>query len=424
MMFRSIHFVAFAMVAIAVVIPTAGSAQSTDYDCGNAGYDDGVPVASGYFGGFQAGNPDLMFAVFFALADFGYTAGSVEITGICAGNTLDVGGLWPNRVFVMADNGGVPDDTQILAEGTILTGNGQGDSAVMFDEPVRLDGDFWIVNRGYVPFTLSDFAMEFDAEPESGHSYISSSGIAGLEPETANGDYMLRAYLRPRDRDYAIAGIARAPGAEDTQWRSTLGLLNTGDMPAEVMVHFVQGSGTDTETVTLAPGELQVWQDVVEQLFGLTGSTSGSIQVESDRPVIVTARTFNQGDAGTFGQFLPGATPADMLSAGQAGILSQLSNSAAFRTNVGFVNPGDAGVGVSVQLYDAAGNPIGSPWTGNVGPQAWRQINDVFSATGAGSRDAAYAVVEVTSANGSVWAYGSVVDNATGDPTTIPVIVQ
>jgi hypothetical protein len=30
----------------------------------------------------------------------------------------------------------------------------------------------------------------------------------------------------------------------------------------------------------------------------------------------------------------------------------------------------------------------------------------------------------VTSANGSVWAYASVVDNATGDPTTIPVIVQ
>jgi hypothetical protein len=414
-----------AIAAIAAIaMPTVASAQNTNYDCGNAGYDDGTSVGGAFFGGFQAGDPDKMYAVFFALSDFGYEPGSVEIYGICAGGVQSFGGLWPNRVYVMADDGGLPDDTQILAEGTILTGNGQGDWAVMFDHPVPLHGDFWLVNRGYVPFTDTDFNMEFDAAPDTGHSFLSETGIADLEEPVEQGDYLLRAYLRPRDRSYAVAGIARAAGAGDTQWRSTLGLLNTGDMTAEAMVHFVQSSGTATETVTLAPGELRVWQDVVEQLFGLTGSTSGSLQVDADRPVIVTARTFNQGDAGTFGQFLPGATPAEMLSAGQHGILSQLSNSAAFRTNVGFVNPGDAGVGVSVQLYDAAGSPVGSPWTGNVGPGAWRQINDVFGTTGAGSQDAAYAIVEVTSANGSVWAYASVVDNATGDPTTIPVIVQ
>ncbi len=413
-----------AVAALAIALPATVTAQSTDYDCGNAGYDDGTSVGGAYFGGFQAGDPDKMYAVFFSLADFGYQPGNVEIYGLCAGGIQSFGGLWPNRVYVMADNGGLPDDTQILAEGTILTGNGQGDWAVMFDEPVPLHGDFWLVNRGYVPFTDTDFNMEFDAAADTGHSFLSEAGIANLEEPTEQGDYLLRAYLRPRDRSYAVAGIARAPGAGDTQWRSTLGLLNTGDMPAEVTVRFVQSSGTATETVTLAPGELLVWQDVVADLFGLTASTSGSLQVDADRPVVVTARTFNQGDAGTFGQFLPGATPAEMLSAGQHGILSQLANSAAFRTNVGFVNPGTTAVSVSVQLYDAAGNPVGTAWTGNVGPEAWRQINDVFGATGAGSQDAAYAVVEVTSATGSVWAYGSVVDNSTGDPTTIPVIVQ
>lgn len=41
--------------------------------------------------------------------------------------------------------------------------------------------------------------------------------------------------------------------------------------------------------------------------------------------------------------------------------------------------------------------------------------------TGAGERTLAYAVVEQVTGNAPVWFYGSVVDNATGDPTTIPV---
>jgi len=36
-----------------------------------------------------------MFAVFFSLADFGYEPAYVELTGICAGNLLAVGGLFP-----------------------------------------------------------------------------------------------------------------------------------------------------------------------------------------------------------------------------------------------------------------------------------------------------------------------------------------
>jgi len=45
-------------------------------------------------------------------------------------------------------------------------------------------------------------------------------------------------------------------------------------------------------------------------------------------------------------------------------------------------------------------------------------------AAGAGDRDLAYARVEVTTAGGRVWAYGSVVDNDSSDPTTIPLLIQ
>jgi hypothetical protein len=35
-----------------------------------------------------------------------------------------------------------------------------------------------------------------------------------------------------------------------------------------------------------------------------------------------------------------------------------------------------------------------------------------------------YATIEVRTAGGMVWAYGSVVDNGTGDPTTILPFVE
>ena len=54
----------------------------------------------------------------------------------------------------------------------------------------------------------------------------------------------------------------------------------------------------------------------------------------------------------------------------------------------------------------------------------WTQLNDVFSAVGAQQQALAYAVIEVLSGNGTVWAYASFVDNNTSDPTTIPVQLE
>ncbi len=62
--------------------------------------------------------------------------------------------------------------------------------------------------------------------------------------------------------------------------------------------------------------------------------------------------------------------------------------------------------------------------TQTVQPSAWRQVNDVFATAGAGSRHWAFATVEVDTSGGLVWAYGSVVDAETGDPTTMPLQLQ
>ena len=74
--------------------------------------------------------------------------------------------------------------------------------------------------------------------------------------------------------------------------------------------------------------------------------------------------------------------------------------------------------GQPVALLDGGGHP---PLA--VGPGAWQQVNDIVGAAGAAGLDIGYATVELTSTVGEVWAYASVVDNASGDATTIPILV-
>jgi hypothetical protein len=51
------------------------------------------------------------------------------------------------------------------------------------------------------------------------------------------------------------------------------------------------------------------------------------------------------------------------------------------------------------------------------------QENDVFASCGAGDAAIAWARIEVRTAGGKVFAYASVIDNTTGDPTIVPVLV-
>ena len=161
-------------------------------------------------------------------------------------------------------------------------GNGVGGaSVVMFDEPVTLDGDFWLVNRGYAPLATTDFNMEYDEEPDSEHSFTSSDGIENLEPSTI-GDYMLRAYVEPIQRIYATAGMARNSGANNTQWRSQYSVLNTGDDLVEAEALLVSSDGVTAAAGLVGPGQLVVWDDVISDLFGITDETTGSIVLDAD----------------------------------------------------------------------------------------------------------------------------------------------
>ncbi len=417
------------LILLATVAPFAGAQEDPpELACGNAFYDDGTAVNFAWMGGGQAGDPEMMFAVRFDLADFDYEPGMVEITGFCASNQQSLGGVFPNEVFVYADVDGVPDDSVALAQGQILTGNGYGgEYVVMFDQPVTLHGDFWLVNRGYEPLATTDFNVEIDGEPDSLHSFTSIEGVENLAPYEL-GDLMLRAYLQPVGADesgaYLTAGMAHSPGDNDTQWRSKYTILNTGPRTVEATATFFSNNETTQTDGTILPGQMLSFDDVVPDLFEITGDATGSIQLDADGPLVVTARTYNATEDGTFGQFLPGVKSGPVLTMDHIGVISQLVNNDDFRTNIGYINLSDEVCRVETALYNADGIQAGNVRTRQLDPSQWKQDNNIFDQVGAGTQDNAYALLEVLTEGCSVWAYASVVDNRTGDPTTVPVVVQ
>jgi PKD repeat protein len=223
---------------------------------------------------------------------------------------------------------------------------------------------------------------------------------------------------------YLVPAVAHNPGASGTQWRTDLAVVNRSGVGVSLTLVYYSDGVPVTRTKSLAHGAAIEWRDVLVSLFGLTASasSSGVVQVTASMPIGATSRTYNQVTTGTYGQSYPALRSADGLTAGREGLLPQLRKSASFRTNVGVANLGLSSATVAVKLWNASGIQVGGTKTMTVAAGRWAQQYDIFASVGAGTQESAYATVEVQTAGASVWAYASLIDVATGDPTTIPVL--
>ena len=216
-----------------------------------------------------------------------------------------------------------------------------------------------------------------------------------------------------------VAAAARGEGVEGSVWRTDLGLLNLGAQAAEASVIFHPSSGPDIAmSVSLSSGEHQVLDDVVGRLGG---DGSGSLEISSSIPVLVSSRTYNQSLDGTFGQYLDGFYDRDAVEENERVWLPQLQQNPEFRTNIGLFNTSGEQARVKVDLNDAGGDVL-STTLRNIAAGDRVQLQEPFDRI-AGRNDIAdgYAVVEVVAGSG-VSVYASVIDNRTNDPTTVPMV--
>jgi hypothetical protein len=166
--------------------------------------------------------------------------------------------------------------------------------------------------------------------------------------------------------------------------------------------------------ITIPKRSMKVFDDVVASLFNGTGL--GGIRLTSSDDFVATSRIYAQDTKGTLGQFVEGLEES---SARTKGVIIQLKASTAFRTNIGWVNPNSNAAAITLRLYDHANNLVGQPVVITAPPFGASSPSNLTGIFSVGTADLTDAWVSFSSTL-PVYAYGSVVDNGTTDPTFVP----
>jgi hypothetical protein len=197
---------------------------------------------------------------------------------------------------------------------------------------------------------------------------------------------------------------------------SDVQLFNRSDSPAQVTAIFTP-SGVDGTTnfaavkIELAPNQIVALYDVVGDVMQSGGT--GQLELTGADDVLAMSRTYTRSDAGSFGQFIPSADPSAATGSGDPPIsIPGLENSVAFRSNVGFAEITGAPAEVHVRYFDESGSVVGTE-VYELAPFGHAQAHVVPNG------EAMRAEVSVVG-TGRVLAYGSMIDNQSGDAIFIP----
>lgn len=154
-------------------------------------------------------------------------------------------------------------------------------------------------------------------------------------------------------------------------------------------------------------------------------STSSFIQVrgENANKVELYSRTYTTDEQGlTYGQFI--GTPSEEQIIGKNGgkeIVFGLRNDENFRSNLFITELEGIETKVDVKLFSQNGEQIGNLLTKTLEGFSQWQIIDIFNSAGS-NNNWAYAEI-ISYGGGKIYAFGSVIDKKTNDPTTLPGVI-
>jgi len=236
-----------------------------------------------------------------------------------------------------------------------------------------------------------------------------------VDNDSGDPTYLPGQWMWTGSDEIVIPVAAHNPGVGGTQWVTDVHTINwnaAGSVAAEY--EFLAEGRSNfpvpfaTETLFLDADEHLFLPDIVREQFGET-NRKGAIYCAPASSQNVWSRTYNDGNAGSYGQSLPGLLSSRYgITTFESGMLIGLEESADYRTNVGLVNTGTASTSVSIRIYRQDGTILDS-FSVDLEARSMEQ----FSAAGAYGT-VRNARIEISS-QGGVIAYASVVDNKTGD---------
>jgi len=222
-----------------------------------------------------------------------------------------------------------------------------------------------------------------------------------------------------------IPAAAYAAGAEGSFYETDVDLSNAGATDAEYRFAWLpRGESNkeplESELFTLGAGKSVRYANVLAEVFDLEADAFGALIIEaSSRDLLAMARIANivqDESGGTFGQSMPAVAIGDFIPSGERRRLLFGTENADMRFNVGCQNASEKATRVNFELFGADGSLLGTkslilmPWSND-------QINLIFDQY----RPITGCVDFWTPIGGTqIYCYGSVLDNVTSDPTTVP----
>jgi len=219
-----------------------------------------------------------------------------------------------------------------------------------------------------------------------------------------------------------IPAGASKQGAKDTNWKTDLILHNPTDSSYPVSLTFLKIGQDNTSRnpveVMLLPSSSIRYVDALSSLFG-ENNTAGGIRIESTQTTIVVSRTYNdQLEEGTYGQGIPTLSDGDAVTVLLPRRIAGLVQNDRYRSNLILLNISTSAADLNISLYDGTGAFIGS-FPQHLLPMEYHQIDQIFSTYIDGPLEEGYLELSVTSFEAEVLALASVIDNISGDATTI-----
>ena len=219
---------------------------------------------------------------------------------------------------------------------------------------------------------------------------------------------------------FVVPAAGTGPGANGSQWQTELTLHSTSSTAMTVAMTFHDRDGAaETASVQLAPRATMAIADVVKNSFHRDAAT-GAIEITVDdafaRKLAIASRTFNVSESGEFGQDIPAVNIADAAAPGEAVVLAAPSNVTETRFNAGLYAATAASIRWELLRADGSlAATVEKDYAAGTQTQYNLAAETLFGTTAANS-DAVLAVVT----KGTVIAYGSAINNRTGDPTYVP----
>ncbi|HVN32497.1 MAG TPA: hypothetical protein VMT45_10975 [Thermoanaerobaculaceae bacterium] len=275
---------------------------------------------------------------------------------------------------------------------------------------VESDASKGVHNPGLVKTVLdvSIYALQHLTTTTGGYT---DPGLAGGPGNGAGAVSCTTPYV------YWAEIATRGKGLTSSQWRTDMVAMNLAASTASLKFILHTGSG-NLQTNGSVPA---LGQGIFADIVGMLGvDTKGSLEICSDKPLLVTGRIFNQATEGTFGQFVDGHVANLGLTAGQSAQLIGLrQETGKYRTNIGVANGGTQPAQAEITLFNNAGTALTTYTLTVPAGQVVQDLQPFQARANAPDLGWGFATVRVVSGS-NVMTSASVVDAVTNDPTYVP----